>query len=65
MNSNQLIALLEIYRTGKPEKSGLETLEDDLDFLAKRKLIEKAVHRKGWQTTLLGDQKIEAILTLV
>lgn len=45
MTANRLIALLECYRTGRPEKSGLGTLSGDIKYLLRQKLIESVKGR--------------------
>jgi len=63
MNANQLIALLEIYRSGVKLDY---TTTQDLDELKSLKLIEPDPGaRNQYQTTESGDTKIRAILALM
>ena len=69
MTCNQLIALLEVYRTGKPSKSARGTIKDDLLNLRSNGLIETEVDGdfvdREWSTTEEGMKKVEALLVLM
>ncbi len=58
---NQLIALLEIHRTGNPEASGVGTLENDLKVLIRRGLVTK----NPWRVTEKGRKVVENCLLKV
>lgn len=68
MTCNKLITLLTIYRgTYKREDScNLGTLDDDLAWLYKHKLIESVVNSDGitLAATEIGRSQIEDILSL-
>ena len=64
MTCNQLIALLECYRTGRPTMSGLGTIQDDVKYLVKRELVV-IVSKDKIIPTEEGTKKIEAILDLL
>lgn len=63
MTCNQLITLLEIYRTGKVDRIHCGTTADDLSNLSTRKLIRW--EEEGWSITEKGNTKIESILEIL
>lgn len=65
MTCNELIALLECYRTGRPRKSGLGTVKEDLERLRNRGYITAGDQEDRWHLTKCGRRKVEALLTLM
>lgn len=65
MNCNQLMTLLEIYRTGKV----IETVKGDFDVLKNLKLVEASnidiLPDTEATTTDFGSKKVRAILALL
>ncbi len=66
MTCNQLMTLLEIYRSGDLDRIRCGTTADDLDYLFDRGLIrfQGGDVPRPWSMTEYGTKRIQAILSL-